>query len=57
VSYRLDLDEYEEKDLVDEIARRRRLRMQGLCDYCERPSDSPPCKFPERHRKGEPSLW
>lgn len=49
MGYPLDLDEYEEERLIEEINRRVRLQEQGLCDYCERSPDTDPCKFPERH--------
>lgn len=34
MGYMLDLDEYEEKELADELARRQLRRENGLCDYC-----------------------
>src|SRR5262245_59308929 len=50
VSYRTDLDEYSEATLKAELARRRELRKNGRCDYCQRPEGvSPCCKFPDRH--------
>jgi hypothetical protein len=59
MSYPVDLDEYDEERLRGEIDRRRKLRAQGLCDYCERRQDATPaCKFPHRHKgwrsPGEP---
>jgi len=50
MSYPMDLDEYDEKRLEGELKRRRRLRAAGLCDYCERPGDTPTCKERERHK-------
>ena len=50
MSYPIDLDEYDETQLTDELSRRQRLRDAGMCDYCARErSTSPSCKFPERH--------
>ena len=49
MSYSLDLDEYPEKKLREELRNRRRARRKGLCDYCGRAPDTTPCKFPERH--------
>jgi hypothetical protein len=53
MSYRLDLDEQDERKLVGEIERRKALRAKGLCDYCERTPDTKPCKFPGRHRRAQ----
>lgn len=50
MSYSLDLDEYPEKKLVEELNRRFSARSQGVCDYCGRHPEAPACKFPERHR-------
>lgn len=49
MSYRLDLDEMPESKLREELRRRRQLRREGKCDYCERPFSTSACKFPERH--------
>lgn len=49
MSYPIDLDEYPEVKLREELQRRERLRAQGLCDYCEQPHYLPTCKFPGRH--------
>lgn len=46
----MDLDEYEESRLRDELARRKRCQKLGVCDYCERLPRTSDCKFPERHR-------
>lgn len=58
MSYRFDLDEYDEQTLVHELGLRRARRSLGLCDYCGREPTKPSCKFPERHRldlvKAEP---
>ena len=57
MGFPLDLDEYDEKRLIDELARRVNLRAQGLCDYCARPYGvKPSCKFPERHAGNERSV-
>lgn len=50
MSYPLSLDEYPESELIGELARRKEIRIVGLCDYCCRDSGMPTCKFPERHR-------
>jgi hypothetical protein len=45
------LDEADEGLLEFELERRRLLRSQGRCDYCERAFGTPPsCKFGWRHR-------
>lgn len=49
------LDEISEERLTAELTRRKRLRWQGLCDYCERHSDTPSCKFPDRHQGAKPT--
>jgi hypothetical protein len=50
VGYPLDLDEIDEARLVYELDRRRKLRSQHRCDYCERAwGVLPVCKFPHRH--------
>jgi hypothetical protein len=51
MSYRLDLDEYPEKTLREELRNRKKARRKGLCDYCGRAPDTTPCKFPERHKE------
>jgi hypothetical protein len=50
MSYPIDLDEYTEKQLRDELVRRESLQRKGRCDYCGRPNTSEWCKFPDRHR-------
>lgn len=45
----LDLDDFSDQHLVDELARRKRLRDNGMCDYCKRFGDDAPCKYPKRH--------
>lgn len=50
MSFRLDLDEMPARQLLDELASRRKMRRNGLCDYCGRAPDTPSCKFPERHK-------
>lgn len=49
VSYMLSLDEYDEKHLREELRLRENRRLLGLCDYCERAPEEPPCRFPKRH--------
>jgi hypothetical protein len=49
VSYHKELDEYTEQQLLDELERRRSLRDEGKCDYCQRLGNTTDCKFPERH--------
>jgi hypothetical protein len=50
MSYPKDLDEYSERTLIDEIARRETCRRRGRCDYCGRAHGvAPACKFPVRH--------
>lgn len=53
MSFQKDIDEYTEKELNDELERRNQLRDQGKCDYCQQYGNTPPCKFPERHKKAE----
>lgn len=50
MGYPIDLDEYPESRLKEELARREALREQGLCDYCKRTPDTKPCKERVRHR-------
>lgn len=50
MGYGLDLDEYSELRMLEELLHRAKRREQGLCDYCGRRGDLPPCKFPDRHR-------
>lgn len=54
MSFLLDLDEMSEERLQRELDRRKALRAKGLCDYCERPPSSTPCRFPDRHNRGSP---
>ena len=54
MSYRLDLDEMSEEKLLEELNRRQKLRQAGLCDYCGREPGTTSCKFPERHKRGQP---
>lgn len=49
MSYIKDLDEYTEKELLDELQHRKILQDQNLCDYCGRKSTEPVCRFPSRH--------
>lgn len=43
------LDEISDGDLEAELARRRRARLDGRCDYCDGDATSVPCKHAERH--------
>jgi len=49
MSYTLSLDEYDEELLVAELEKRKLARSKGLCDYCNRPQSTYPCKYPNRH--------
>ncbi|AAK94360.1 hypothetical protein Mx8p25 [Myxococcus phage Mx8] len=49
MSFPRSLDEYGDKELQQELARRAEVRERGLCDYCGRSSRAPSCKFSERH--------
>lgn len=51
MSHPTDLDEYTEDELRGELRRRRILQAERKCDYCERPNDTPACRFPERHSR------
>lgn len=51
MSYPRSLDEYTEAELLGELAKRKRLREDGKCDYCGRGYAVSPCRFPERHRR------
>lgn len=44
-----DLDEISTAALEAELASRRANRRHGVCDYCYRPYDTKPCRFPRRH--------
>jgi len=44
-----DLTEVDEEALSAELKRRARLRCQGVCDYCGKHADEPPCSQPIRH--------
>lgn len=60
MGFMLDLDECTDRDLRDELRRRRALRVEGKCDYCGRSPNTSACKFPERHvlkKEREPLLW
>lgn len=54
MSYPKDLDEYDEGELLAEVATRQTARRLGQCDYCYRPRDTEPCKMETRHA-GEPA--
>lgn len=55
MSYHKDLDEYTEQQLKNELERRRSLRDEGKCDYCQQLGNTTDCKFPERHAVAK--LW
>ena len=46
----MGLDEYDEEELKDELVRRKNMRVNGYCDYCEHEPTEPFCKFPQRHK-------
>ena len=48
------LEEYTDMELLQELAKRTQRRNMGICDYCGRFADAPPCKFPTRHRLASP---
>jgi hypothetical protein len=50
MGYSMDLEDYDERELNHELERRRKMREQGLCDYCARKPDTSSCRFPDRHR-------
>jgi hypothetical protein len=51
MSYPRDLDDYSDKELMDELNRRYISRQGRNCDYCHRPLGSrPACRHPARHR-------
>jgi hypothetical protein len=52
MSYMKDIDEYDEDELLTELRLRAERRTRGVCDYCGRPPESPPCKERKRHRLG-----
>lgn len=57
MSYPRDLDEHRDAELIEEICRRIMKQEHGLCTYCDRPSATPPCKFPDRHAGNEPHIF
>lgn len=56
MSYPIDLDEYTDRQLNDEIVRRAKLKAEGRCDYCGRLGDMPTCRFTERHSRAKEVL-
>lgn len=50
MSFPRDLDEYSEAELRAELTRRAQVRSTGACDYCGRPVNAEPCRFPARHQ-------
>lgn len=55
MSYITSLDEYTDKQLREEMQRRIASREMGVCSYCGRHSDTPECKFPDRHQQAKPT--
>jgi len=54
MSYPRTLIDVSDHELVGELRRRAEAVRRGLCDYCNRPSESlPVCKFPYRHGRAE----
>lgn len=49
MSYPRGLDEYGLSELLRELKRRAKLASHDRCDYCERSTETPPCRFPARH--------
>lgn len=49
MSYPKTLDEYSEKELETELAQRKTMRENGICDYCGRTEAKPLCRYPDRH--------
>lgn len=47
------LDHIPMEALEGEVAYREGLLLKGLCSYCEKPRNSAPCKFDERHKGSE----
>jgi hypothetical protein len=50
MSYRLDLDEYTEIQLLEELSKRLQAREWSDCDYCGRHVDTSECKMHWRHK-------
>ena len=46
-----DLIAFETKDLRAELDRRRVCMDKGICSFCGRSYDEPPCARPDRHEK------
>lgn len=55
MSYPRGIDEFTDAELLDELKLRDHRRRKTLCDYCNRPRTSDPCRFPERHNLAPPS--
>ena len=49
MGYHMDLDEYTEQQLLNELSRRHKLRREGKCDYCNRTPDTTSCAHINRH--------
>lgn len=48
-----NLEDCSEQGLLDELSRRSRLHILGICDYCNRATGSEPtCVWPYRHYHG-----
>lgn len=57
MGYPKHMDEYSEQDLIDELTRRATIQAAGKCDYCGRDRTTNSCKFVERHKVKEPSVF
>lgn len=49
MGYPVDLDQLSENSLREELDKRKKLREEGKCDYCERFPSTEPCRYPHRH--------
>lgn len=45
----MDLDEYTDQQILNEMERRKEKRKLGLCAYCWRPPSAPTCRYREQH--------
>lgn len=56
MSYPIQLDEYDEATLREELARRDKMRELNRCDYCGRKYNAEPaCRFGDRHANRDKS--
>lgn len=56
MSYPMDLDDYDDEDLINELARRCAERSKGNCDACRRPRSEPAKCGSGRHGRDEKQL-